>query len=182
MLETLTTLLLPWSELYADSAWIPTTVLAVHMLALFAGGGIAIAADRRVLLSTPGTREAYQAAAEDLRTTHAIVIGSIAMMVVSGVSLAASDIGTFAVSKVFWAKMATFTLLIANGAFMRRTESRLLAAATAATAATAAGVAIDSATQSPSPHVPWAVLKRSAAVSLVSWFGIVLLGVVLSDI
>jgi hypothetical protein len=179
MLETLTTLLLPWSELYADSAWIPTTVLAVHMLALFTGGGIAIAADRRVLLSTPSTREAYQAAAEDLRTTHAIVIGSIAIMVVSGVSLAASDIGTFAVSKVFWAKMATFTVLITNGAFMRRTESRVLAAATAATAA---GVAIDPTTQSPSPHVPWAVLKRSAAVSLVSWFGIVLLGVVLSDI
>ena len=179
MLETLTTLLLPWSELYADSAWIPTTVLAVHMLALFTGGGIAIAADRRVLLSTPSTREAYQAAAEDLRTTHAIVIGSIAIMVVSGVSLAASDIGTFAVSKVFWAKMATFTVLIANGAFMRRTESRVLAAATAATAA---GVAIDPTTQSASPHVPWAVLKRSAAVSLVSWFGIVLLGVVLSDI
>lgn len=179
MLETLTTLLLPWSELYADSAWIPTTVLAVHMLALFAGGGIAIAADRRVLLSTPSTREAYQAAAEDLRTTHAIVIGSIAIMVVSGVSLAASDIGTFAVSKVFWAKMATFTVLITNGAFMRRTESRVLAAATAATAA---GVAIDPTTQSASPHVPWAALKRSAAVSLVSWFGIVLLGVVLSDI
>lgn len=179
MLETLTTLLLPWSELYADSAWIPTTVLAVHMLALFTGGGIAIAADRRVLLSTPSTREAYQAAAEDLRTTHAIVIGSIAIMVVSGVSLAASDIGTFAVSKVFWAKMATFTVLITNGAFMRRTESRVLVAATAATAA---GVAIDPTTQSPSPHVPWAVLKRSAAVSLVSWFGIVLLGVVLSDI
>ena len=179
MLETLTTLLLPWSELYADSAWIPTTVLAVHMLALFTGGGIAIAADRRVLLSTPSTREAYQAAAEDLRTTHAIVIGSIAIMVVSGVSLAASDIGTFAVSKVFWAKMATFTVLITNGAFMRRTESRVLVAATAATAA---GVAIDPTTQSASPHVPWAVLKRSAAVSLVSWFGIVLLGVVLSDI
>ena len=179
MLETLTTLLLPWSELYADSAWIPTTVLAVHMLALFTGGGIAIAADRRVLLSTPSTREAYQAAAEDLRTTHAIVIGSIAIMVVSGVSLAASDIGTFAVSKVFWAKMAMFTVLITNGAFMRRTESRVLAAATAATAA---GVAIDQTTQSASPHVPWAVLKRSAAVSLVSWFGIVLLGVVLSDI
>ena len=179
MLETLTTLLLPWSELYADSAWIPTTVLAVHMLALFTGGGIAIAADRRVLLSTPSTREAYQAAAEDLRTTHAIVIGSIAIMVVSGVSLAASDIGTFAVSKVFWAKMAMFTVLITNGAFMRRTESRVLAAATAATAA---GVAIDPTTQSASPHVPWAVLKRSAAASLVSWFGIVLLGVVLSDI
>ena len=176
MLDTLTTLLLPWSELYAESAWIPTTVLAAHVLALFAGGGIAIAADRRVLRSTPGTREAYQAAAEDLRGTHAIVIGSLALMVVSGVAMATSDIGTFAVSKVFWAKMATFTVLIGNGAYMRRTESRVL------DAATEAGVAIDTTTQWPSPHLPWAVLRRSAAISLIAWFTVVLLGVVLSDI
>ncbi len=176
MLDTLTTLLQPWSELYADSAWIPTTILAVHVLALFAGGGIAIAADRRVLLATPGTREAYQAAAEDLRTTHAIVIGSIVIMVSSGLALATSDIGTFAVSKVFWAKMASFAVLIANGVYMRRTESRVL------TAATDAGVVIDKTTQWPSAHLPWAELKRSAAVSLTAWFVIVLLGVVLSDI
>ena len=176
MLETLTTLLLPWSELYAESAWIPTAVLAVHVIALFAGGGIAIAADRRVLLATPGTREAYQAAAEDLRTTHAIVIGSLVLMVLSGSALATSDIGTFAVAKVFWAKMATFTLLIANGAYMRRTESRVLSAATDA------GVAIDKTTHWPSPHLPWAALKRSAVVSLTAWFAVVLLGVVLSDV
>jgi len=176
MLETLTTLLLPWSELYADSTWIPTAILAVHVLALFGGGGIAIAADRRVLMATPGTREAYRAAAEELRATHAIVIGSLAMMVVSGVALAASDIGTFAVSKVFWTKMATFMVLIANGAYMRRTESRLLAAATDA------DVVLDQTTPWPSPHRPWAMLRRSATVSLVSWFIIVLLGVVLSDV
>ena len=106
MLESLSTLLLPWSELYSASAWMPTTILAIHVLALFAGGGIAISADRRVLLAQPGSREAFQAAAEDLRTTHAIVIGSIVLLVVTGVALAASDIGTFAVSKVFWMKMA----------------------------------------------------------------------------
>ena len=176
MLDTLTTLFQPWSDLYADSAWIPTTILAMHVLALFAGGGIAIAADRRVLLAAPGTREAYQAAAEDLRTTHAIVIGSLVLIVATGVALATSDIGTFAVSKVFWAKMGAFTILIANGAYMRRTESRVL------TAATDAGVAIDKTTQWPSPHLPWAALKRSAAVSLTAWFAVVLLGVVLSDI
>jgi hypothetical protein len=129
-----------------------------------------------VLRATPGTREAYQAAAEDLRTTHAIVIGSIVIMIVSGVALATSDIGTFAVSTVFWAKMAAFTVLIANGAYMRRTESRVL------NAATDAGVVIDKTTQWPSPHLPWAVLKRSAAVSLIAWFTVLLLGVVLSDI
>lgn len=176
MLETLTILFQPWSELYADSVWIPTAILAVHVLALFAGGGIAIAADRRVLLAAPGTREAYQAAAEDLRTTHAIVIGALSLMVLSGLALATSDIGTFAVSKVFWAKMATFAVLIANGAYMRRTESRVLSAATDA------GVVIDKTTQWPSPHLPWAVLKRSAAVSLTAWFAMVLLGVVLSNI
>lgn len=176
MLETLTTLLQPWSDLYAGSAWIPTAILAVHVLALFTGGGIAIAADRRVLLATPGTREAYQAAAEDLRTTHVIVIGALILMVLSGIAMATSDIGTFAVSRVFWAKMATFMLLIANGAYMRRTESRVLSAAADA------GVVIDKTTQWPSPHLPWTVLKRSAAVSLASWLTIVLLGVILSDI
>ncbi len=176
MLETLTALFLPWSEFYAASAWIPTTVVAIHVLALFAGGGIAIAADRRVMLATPGTREAYQAAAEDLRTTHAIVIGSLGVMVLSGLALATSDVGTFAVSKVFWAKMATFTVLIANGAYMRRTESRVLSAATDA------GVTIDKTTQWPSPHLPWAALKRSAAISLTAWFTVVLLGVVLANI
>ena len=176
MLETLTAFFQPWSDRYADSAWIPTAILAMHVMALFAGGGIAIAADRRVLLATPGTREAYQAAAEDLRTTHAIVIGSIVIMVSSGLAMATADIGTFAVSKVFWTKMATFMVLIANGAYMRRTESRVL------TAATDAGVVIDKTTQWPSPHLPWAVLKRLAAVSLTAWFAMVLLGVVLSDV
>ncbi len=176
MLDTLTALFQPWSDLYAASAWIPTTVLAIHVLALFAGGGMAISADRRVLVATPGTREAYQAAAEDLRTTHAIVIGAIVIMVLSGLALATSDIGTFAVSKVFWIKMATFTVLIANGVFMRRTESRVLSAASDA------GVVIEHTTQWPSPHLPWAVLKRSAAISLIAWFALVLLGVLLSDI
>ncbi len=176
MLETLTTLLQPWADFFAESAYVPTIILAVHVLAIFTGGGIAIAADRRVLLAAPGTREAYQAAAEDLRTTHAIVIGALVVIVASGIALATSDVGTFLVSRVFWAKMTTFAVLITNGAFMRRTESRVLAAATDA------GVEIEKTTQWPSPHLPWAVLKRSAAISLLAWLAVVLLGVVLSDI
>jgi len=176
MLETLTTLFEPWSEFYAASAWIPTAVLAVHVLALFAGGGIAISADRRILLATPDTREAYKAAAEDLRTTHAIVIGSLVIMVSSGLAMATSDIGTFAVSKVFWAKMGTIGVLIANGAYMRRTESRML------TGAIEAGVVLDKTTQWPGPDLPWTALKRSAGISLTAWFTVVLLGVVLSNI
>lgn len=177
MIETLTAFFQPWSDVYSDSAWIPTAVLAVHVLALFAGGGIAIAADRRLLLATPGTREAYLAAAEDLRTTHSVVIAAIVIMVLSGLALATSDIGTFAGSKVFWAKMASFALLIANGVYMRRTESRVLAAASDT------GLVVrNETTPRGEPHRPWIVLKRSAAISLTAWCTIVLLGVVLSDI
>lgn len=173
MLETLTALFLPWSELYANSAWIPTAITAVHVLALFAGGGIAIAADRRVLAASPDTHDAYRAAADELRTTHVIVIGSLVLMVLSGFAMATSDVGTFAVSKVFWTKMATFGILLANGLFMRRTEARVL---------DATAPVVDAITQRIGPDRPWAVLKRTAAISLTAWFAIVLLGVVLSNV
>jgi hypothetical protein len=176
MLDTLTTLLQPWSDYFSESAYLPTMTVALHVLALFVGGGTALAADRRVLLATPGTPEAYRATADELRTTHALVIGALVITVLSGVALATSDVGTFWGSQVFWAKMAMFGLLITNGLFMRRTESRVLEAATTV------GVIVDQSTPGSSLQVPLARLKRSAAVSLVSWCAIVVLGVVLSDI
>lgn len=176
MLDMLTTLLLPWSDYFAESAYLPTTIVALHVLALFVGGGTAIAADRRVLLATPGTREGYQAAANELHTTHALVIGALVITVISGVALATSDVGTFLGSKIFWAKMATFGVLIANGLVMRRTESRVLWAATTATAMA------DHSTPLPSVTMPWARLKQSAAVSLMAWCAMVVFGAVLSDI
>lgn len=176
MLDTLTTLLQPWSDFYSESAYLPTMTVALHVLALFVGGGTALAADRRVLLATPSTPEAYRATANDLHTTHALVIGALVITVLSGVALATSDVGTFWGSKVFWAKMAVFGLLIGNGLFMRRTESRVLVAATTVS------VIVDQSTPESGLLVPLARLKRSAVVSLVSWCTMVILGVVLSDI
>lgn len=173
MLETLTTLTQPWADYYSASSWLPTLMIAVHVLALFIGGGIALGADRRVLQSTPGRSEAYLAAAADLSATHSIVIGALIITILSGLALVASDIGTFWGSRVFWAKMATLAVLVLNGARMRSTEAQLLANARNTVEMAVAG---------PDLTAPFGTLRTHAWVSVVGWCAIVVLGVVVANI
>jgi uncharacterized membrane protein len=172
MLETLTTLFQPWADRYGDSSALSTTIVSLHVLSMFLGGGIAIGADRRVLLAMPGTAEAHRAVAEDLKAQHGIVVGSLVAIVLSGLLLATADIGTFAVSLVFWAKMGVFAALMINGLLMRRTEARVVNAAKNTTEFSVIG---------PDLSLPWDSLRRSAWVSLAGWFLTVLLGVVLTN-
>lgn len=172
MLETITALFQPWADLYGDSHVLSTSIVALHVLSMFLGGGIAIGADRRVLLAAPGTAEAHRAVAEDLRAQHAVVIGSLALIVLSGLLLAASDVGTFGVSLVFWSKMIAFTLLMGNGWLMRRTEARVVQAAKNTMEFSVVG---------PDLTLPWGALRRSAWVSLSGWFITVFLGVLLTN-
>jgi hypothetical protein len=137
---------------------------------------MAIAADRRVLMVVPDAPTTLQHATEELQTTHAIVIGALVITVMSGVALATSDIGTFAVSVVFWAKMTTLVVLLTNGAYMQRLESRVHAAASDPSAAPAGAALL------PSLQRPWSALRRSAVISATAWFVLVLLGVVLSNV
>jgi hypothetical protein len=53
------------------------------------------------------------------------VIVSLVVLFVSGVALFLTDVETFAVSIVFWVKMALVALLLVNGLVMTRTESAL---------------------------------------------------------
>jgi hypothetical protein len=173
MLETLTNILQPWADFYSASAWLPTAVIAVHIVAMFLGGGIAIGADRRVLQAAPGSSEAFLAVAADLQATHSIVISALAVTVASGAALFASDIGTFWVSLVFWTKMGCLLLLVLNGARMRRTEAELL---------TNARNTIEMAVAGPDVTGPWHVLRGHAWISLAGWFAIVVLGVVVANV
>lgn len=173
MLETLTTLTQPWADYYSASAWLPTALIAVHVLALFIGGGIALGADRRVLQSTPGRSEAYLAAAADLSATHSIVIGALIITNVSGLALFASDVGTFWGSRVFWAKMATLVVLVVNGARMRSTEAQLISNARNTVEMAVAG---------PDVTAPYQTLRTHAWVSVAGWCAIVVLGVVVANI
>jgi uncharacterized membrane protein len=167
MLDTLTTLTQPWADYYAESAWLPTALIALHVLALFVGGGIALGADRRLLQATAGHRDAYLATAADLKATHGIVIGALVLTNLSGLALFTSDVGTFWGSRVFWAKMATLVVLILNGVRMRSTEAQLLANAGSAGAELAG---------------PYATLRTHAWVSVSAWCLIVVLGVVVANI
>lgn len=173
MLETLTTLTQPWADYYSASAWLPTALIAVHVLALFVGGGIALGADRRVLQSTPGRSEAYLAAAADLNATHSIVIAALAVTILSGMALFASDVGTFWGSRVFWAKMAALAVLMLNGARMRSTEAQLLANAR---------TTVEMAVAGPQLTGPYETLRTHAWVSVLGWCAIVVLGVVVANI
>ncbi|MCE2902246.1 MAG: hypothetical protein ACK6DP_12675 [Gemmatimonas sp.] len=176
MLDTLTTLLQPWADYYAASGVLPTATIAMHLLAILGGGGIAIGTDRQVLRTTIADPQALLATADQLRGAHGVVIGSLAVIVVSGLALAAADLGTFSTQPVFWVKMAAFAGLLANGSVMRRTESRVLAMVQPVTDTPERPPAV-----TPAMTTAWNTLRRGAWGSLAGWFVIMLLGVLVAN-
>lgn len=162
MLELLTTALQPWADLYAESAWLSTALIAVHVLAMFLAGGVAVGADRLLLVRRAGIA-GTDVLLPMLSATHGWVLTALAVTNLSGLLLAASDIATFAVSWIFWAKMITLALLLANGVRMRRIEAALHR---------------QGADGSPTAM---AALHVSARLSVAGWIVIVVLGVVLSN-
>lgn len=172
MLDALITLTQPWADLYISSTPLSTSVLVMHILSLFVGGGIALGTDRRVLRAQPGSGEAYLAAGEDLKATHGVVLIALCLTVVSGLALATADLGTFATSPLFWSKMALFAMLLINGTLMRRTETQVI---------TAARSTMERAIDGSDPALPWGALRRFAWISLGCWMGLVVLGVILGN-
>lgn len=174
LIDSVSTLVQPWADLYSNNTTLSTGVIAVHILAMFVGGGMAISADRAILRSKPGTAEAVRAVVADLSTTHSIVIGSLAVTVLTGLALLASDVGNFAVSRVFWVKMGSFAILLINGLRMQRVEKNVM---------TGLGASSIHTTEMPVPFPTkaWGGIRSAAAVSLVMWLLIVLLGVVLTN-
>ncbi len=165
MLEALTALVQPWADLYADSAWLSTAVLALHVVALFIGGGLAIAADRQLLRASRSPRTDLPVLLRETASLHPVIIGALAVTITSGVGLFASDVGTFAASPVFWAKMVLLLLLLGNGVLLVRTERQLLDPAASAR-----------------HNGARARLSLAAGISLASWTLIVLLGVIVGNV
>ena len=125
VVETLTRVAEPWKSVYDDSKVLETAVVFVHVAALVIGGGIALAADRATLRAVGGDAATRARQLAELGLTHRVVIVSLVILFVSGVALFLTDVETFAVSIVFWVKMALVALLLANGLVMTRTESAL---------------------------------------------------------
>ena len=175
MLETLIALVQPWADLFSNDPALSTAVIAVHVLAMFVAGGMAIGTDRAILRAPIGSSDAARAVVADLSTMHNVVLVALTVTVASGIALFTSDLATYAVSKVYWTKMATVSALLVNGLRMRRAEDAVLRPL--------ANVPLYTAEISVAfPVKAWHAVRRSAAVSLTLWCIIVLLGVVLANV
>ena len=165
MLESLAAFVQPWADLYAESPWLSTAVMALHVVSLFIGGGFAISADRQLFRARTLETPVLANRLRETEALHPVIIGALALTITSGLGLFASDVGTFAASPVFWTKMALLGLLLGNGLLLVQSERRLLDPAASARHAGAR-----------------AMLSLTASVSLASWTLMVLLGVIVGNV
>ena len=161
--EALAHLVAPWAKFYSHSKTAATLVTFLHIAPIVVGGGLAIALDRAALRLRPDDPVARERHLAELGSTHGIVLGALALELLSGLAMLASDLDTFLPSWVFWLKMGLIVALLANGAQMTRVERTL---------ASAGGESADQ----------WRRLRGIAITSLVLWLAITFAGVVLTNI
>jgi uncharacterized membrane protein len=149
-----------WSSLYSTHAAIRTAVGFVHVIGLVAGGGCAITADLATIIRARDREGVRSTQLHLLERTHAIVVGGLVALTLSGLLLFAADLQTYLPSRVFWIKMALLALLIVNGALMLAGEKRVARGAPRA----------------------WMRLHHLAVASLVLWGLITLAGTALPNI
>ena len=152
--ETLET----WNSFYANHPILRAGLAFTHVGGLVLGGGSAVMLDRLTLRAgaEPGARAGMLRL---LSGSHVTVVSSLAAMTLSGVLMAAADFDTFVHSKLFWAKMALFILLLANGALLVKAERR-------ATASLEHG---------------WPLMRAAASISLLLWALTTMLGAALPN-
>jgi len=156
----MTDLFQTWGSFYANHAVVRTLVAFVHVGALLAGGGLAVATDRIMLTGVVDDGSSRRSLLERLQSTHGPVIGSLVLITISGFLLFASDFETFLYSKFFWSKMGLVALLVINGRVLWGAERRALSG----------------------DHRAWRTLRLTAIASLALWFLTTLGGVALPNI
>ena len=112
-----------WASVYANSALLRSGISFLHVGALLGGGGSAIAADLGTLKAIRRSPDYFRSELHRLRDTHRIVIGSLVLVVLSGILLMAADLDAYLASTAFWLKMALVVGLIANGAALLLTTA-----------------------------------------------------------
>ncbi len=165
-------LLAPWQSLMSDSTAVSTSVTTVHLMSLLFGGGFAVAADRATLRTRLGDGGAAHRQLRHLEAVHRPVLIALAVLVLSGVALAAADLDSFIASPVFYVKLGLVGLLVINGAVLRRTERSLLRLDPNT---------IDDGRRTRGERL-WRRLRRASWCSLVLWAGAVAAGAALTNV
>lgn len=129
VVESLTKIVAPWQSLYSNSTVVSTVVTTTHIVSLLVGGGLAIAADRTTLRALRRDTPDWRYHLAELHAVHRPVVGMLAVLFLSGLLLAAADIGTFLTSVLFWIKLTLVALLVLNGTLLYHTETRVAAQA-----------------------------------------------------
>lgn len=161
-LETLIELMKPWAKFYSKSHAAQTVVIFTHVAGMLGGGGLAIAADRAMWKARTAAGDVRARLLSEVDRTHRPVLIGLALVVVSGLLMAAADIETFGPSPIFWGKMAAFVLLLANGAWLQSIERGMQHSPVGADAA-------------------WAKITTSSRISYALWFAVALGGVMLKN-
>lgn len=167
LVEKLVTAAQPFADIYSENKVLSVGTTMAHIGGLLAGGGLAIATDRSVLRMPLHDGAGQRSVLDDLASTHKLVITSIAVLLASGLMFLAADMKTFLVSPVYWIKMGAVLLLLLNGLRLWRAEARLQKSVSLGNDG------------EPMPAGEWRALRGGAITSLVLWFAVMALGVVL---
>ena len=148
-----------WRSLYSHSASVETSLVGTHVLSTVVAGGLALAHDRGTLRARRWTTAIQE---HHLSELHLTIVIALAICMLSGVALFASDVRTYVVSVPYWIKMGLIVLLFGNALIMTVAERDLRVDVGAV--ATAA----------------WTRIRASSMASAFLWLSIVFVSVVLS--
>lgn len=151
----------PWAKVFSHYKAVSAGVLFLHLAPLVFAAGAAFTADRATLRAVKAGAAERARQLEAIAASHRIVLGGLALSIVSGTLQFLADVETFFTSVYFWIKLGLVGLLLLNGFLMTRTEQQL----------TASGDSV----------ALWARMRTIALVSAVLWLATTLAGVVLKE-
>jgi hypothetical protein len=162
LIQILTGITAPWRALFDHSAPVEMSVVGVHVLSMLIAGGLAIAYDRGTLRADRWGSALREHHFAELHAVHRTVVAALAICMLSGLALFASDVKTYVGSVPFWIKMALIAMLLLNALVMTANEGTVRS--------NAGGEAV----------AAWARIRTSSIVSVFLWGSIVLVSIVLS--
>ena len=125
IIQSLAHFFAPWHDRFGGSTIYPIVTESTHILAMFVGGGLAVAADRTTLRLSREKRELRRALLSELCYVHRPVLIALSISLLSGLAFLTADIDVFLLSPAFYVKMGLVALLLVNGFLLQRTESSL---------------------------------------------------------